>query len=76
MTHTPGHALWVSSRAVLIKDGQVLADSRPDEQISPENLKKLYLICVCVALSETGVSTFVPTDLRAWSANVPSTSSP
>jgi ABC-type cobalamin/Fe3+-siderophores transport system ATPase subunit len=48
---------------VLLKDGQVLADGRPDEQISPENLKKLYRVCVCVAHSETGISAFVPMGL-------------
>ena len=62
-THTPEHALWVSSRVVLIKDGQVLADGRPDEKISPETLKSLYRVCVCVAHNETGVSAFVPTGL-------------
>jgi iron complex transport system ATP-binding protein len=62
-THTPEHALWVSSRVVLIKDGQVIADGRPDEKISPEALKTLYRVCVCVAHSETGVSAFVPTGL-------------
>jgi ABC-type cobalamin/Fe3+-siderophores transport system ATPase subunit len=75
---TPPSTPWVSSRVVWIKDGQVLADSRPDEQISPEDLKKRYHVCmcVCVAHSETGVSAFVPTGLRTWSAKVPSTSSP
>jgi ABC-type cobalamin/Fe3+-siderophores transport system ATPase subunit len=45
-------------------DGQVFADGRPEEKLSPENLKKLYRICVCIAHSETSVSVFVPTGAR------------
>ena len=54
-THTPEHALWVSSRVVLIKDGQVIADGHPDKEISPANIEALYRVRVRVAHSEGGL---------------------
>lgn len=64
-THTPEHALWVSSRVVLIKDGQVIADGKPDDQITPENLERLYRVRVSVTITEAGIPATIPDDLRA-----------
>jgi iron complex transport system ATP-binding protein len=63
-THTPEHALWVSSRVVLIKERQVIADGRPDEQVTPENLERLYRVRVSVTQTESGIPATIPEDLR------------
>jgi len=41
-THSPEHALWVADRAVLIKEGTVMADGKCDEVLNHENLLRLY----------------------------------
>ena len=41
-THFPDHALWISDRVVLLKNGAILADGHPDEIINAENLYALY----------------------------------
>ena len=41
-THSPEHALWVSDRAILVKNGTIIADGRCDDIISSENLFHLY----------------------------------
>lgn len=52
-THSPDHALAVSDRVVMLKDGHVAACGPPDEVITGENLSRLYGIPAVV--SETGV---------------------
>jgi iron complex transport system ATP-binding protein len=64
-THTPEHALWVSSRAVLIKDGKVIADGSPSEQVTAENLERLYRVRVSVTQTEAGIPATIPEDLQA-----------
>jgi len=41
-THSPEHALWVADRAVMIKEGQIVADGPCGEVINTENLHNLY----------------------------------
>jgi len=41
-THSPEHALWIADRAIMIKDGALMADGKCDEVISSENLFHLY----------------------------------
>lgn len=41
-THSPEHALWVADRAIMIKNGVVMADGRCDDIISTNNLFHLY----------------------------------
>lgn len=66
-THTPEHALWVSDRVVMLQNGQVVADGRPRDQITPENLQRLYRVSVTSAMTADGWPAYVPTDfsLRA-----------
>jgi len=41
-THSPEHALWVADRAIMIKNGGIMADGRCDDIISAGNLFHLY----------------------------------
>ena len=41
-THSPEHALWIADRAVMIKEGAVMADGSCDDVVNNENLFRLY----------------------------------
>jgi len=41
-THDPGHAFACADRAVLMKQGRVVADGLPNEAVTPESLHGLY----------------------------------
>jgi iron complex transport system ATP-binding protein len=41
-THSPEHALWVADRAIMIKNGTIMADGKCDNIINNENLFHLY----------------------------------
>lgn len=41
-THFPDHALWISDRVVMLKNGRVIADGRTGEIITSANLYRLY----------------------------------
>ena len=41
-THSPEHALWVADRAIMIKNGSIVADGRCDDIVNSENLLHLY----------------------------------
>ncbi len=41
-THSPEHALWIADRAIMIKNGALMADGKCDEVISSKNLFHLY----------------------------------
>ena len=41
-THSPEHALWIANRAVMIKEGKIVADGPCDDVINTENLFHLY----------------------------------
>ncbi|RQW89415.1 MAG: ABC transporter ATP-binding protein [Geobacter sp.] len=41
-THFPDHALWVADRVIMLKDGSIIADGRPDNVITSESLFALY----------------------------------
>lgn len=51
-THQPSHALTYSNRAVLMRDGVVIADGHPDDVVTGERLSDLYGVPVHV----TGVT--------------------
>jgi iron complex transport system ATP-binding protein len=61
-THTPEHALWVSDRVVMLQNGQVIADGHPRDQITPENLHRLYRVKVTSLMTSDGWPAYVPTD--------------
>ncbi len=41
-THSPEHALWVADRAIMIKDGTIVADGPCNAVVNDANLLKLY----------------------------------
>lgn len=41
-THSPEHALWIADRAVMIKNGVIMADGAAAEIINTKNLLQLY----------------------------------
>lgn len=41
-THSPEHALWIADRAILIKDGAILADGACHDVINTESIFRLY----------------------------------
>ena len=41
-THSPEHALWIADRAIMIKNGSIVADGKCDDVISSENIHRLY----------------------------------
>jgi len=59
-THAPEHALWFSGRVVLLKDGRVIGDGIPSDQLSAENLHRLYQVRVQVARTDGGFLACVP----------------
>jgi iron complex transport system ATP-binding protein len=59
-THFPDHALWVSDRVVLMKEGAVAADGTASEEITAESLYGLYRIPVRVMDAGSGFSVCIP----------------
>lgn len=41
-THFPDHALWVSDRVIMMKQGSIIANGSSDETITRDNLYSLY----------------------------------
>jgi iron complex transport system ATP-binding protein len=41
-THFPDHALWVADRVIMLKSGMIIADGKPDDVMTGENLYELY----------------------------------
>jgi len=41
-THSPEHALWIADRAIMIKDGKIMADGPCERVVNDANLFKLY----------------------------------
>jgi iron complex transport system ATP-binding protein len=48
-THNPDHAFICADRALLLHQGRVLAHGAPQDIVTPENLKTLYGVEVCVS---------------------------
>ena len=61
-THFPDHALLTADRAILLKDGAVLADGRPQQTITRESIFALYRIDVDVVSVDGGGRVCMP----AW----------
>lgn len=59
-THSPDHALWIADRAVMIKNGAIVADGRCDDVISNGNLLLLYNARVSVVKLNGSLRVCVP----------------
>ena len=66
-THFPDHALWVSDRVVMLKEGGVVADGPAAETINKANLYQLYNTRVDVVGLNGGGRICVPHALRRYS---------
>jgi iron complex transport system ATP-binding protein len=62
-THSPEHALWIADRAVLIKNGKIMADGECDHVISDENLFHLYNAKVSVLKLNSSLRVCVPQNI-------------
>jgi iron complex transport system ATP-binding protein len=64
-THSPEHALWIADRAIMIKNGTIMADGPCDEAITAENLFRLYSARVNVVKVNGSLRTCVPETIEA-----------
>jgi iron complex transport system ATP-binding protein len=56
-THSPEHALWIADRAIMIKDGAIIADGPCETVVNDDNLYHLYKARVKVVRAD-GVFNF------------------
>jgi iron complex transport system ATP-binding protein len=63
-THFPDHALWISDRVVMFKQGRVIADGPTAEVITRSNLYRLYNTHVAVLGLNGGGRICMPDALR------------
>lgn len=59
-THYPDHALMVSSRVVMLRDGTVRCDGAPHEVITPLSIEELYDVRVSMLEHPHGMRICIP----------------
>ena len=59
-THAPEHALWIADRVIMMKEGAILSDGRPDEVINAGNLHDLYRTDVRIVDVDGEVKVCIP----------------
>lgn len=64
-THSPEHALWIADRAVMIRDGKIIADGPSEEVVTDTNLFRLYDARVKVVRVPGSFHFCVPEAIRA-----------
>ncbi|GAB6147253.1 ABC transporter ATP-binding protein [Desulfocicer niacini] len=62
-THFPEHAIWISDRVVMLKEGRVVADGDALEVINEENLYLLYHTDIGMADLDQGLRVCVPRNM-------------
>ncbi len=65
-THSPEHALWVADRAIMIKDGNIMADGPCTKVVNRENLFHLYNVAVNVMNVRGSLQVCVPQYINKW----------
>ena len=66
-THFPDHALWVSDRVLLLKQGRIVADENAARAINQENLFRLYGSHISVETLPGGGRICMPQAMRlSW----------
>ncbi|MFH1060739.1 MAG: ABC transporter ATP-binding protein [Pseudomonadota bacterium] len=63
-THFPDHALWVSDRVLLLKEGRLMGDGPAAAVITPENLMRLYGCAIQVEDLAAGGRICMPQAMR------------
>ena len=59
-THYPDHAMMVSTRVIMLRDGTVRADGTPKEVVTPESIAELYDVRVSMHDHPSGMRLCVP----------------
>ncbi|NJL59788.1 MAG: ABC transporter ATP-binding protein [Desulfobacteraceae bacterium] len=62
-THFPDHALWIADRVIMLQNGAVIANGRPDEIMDEETVCRLYNTEIAIVGIGKGVKTCVPQSL-------------
>ena len=62
-THFPEHAIWISNRVVMLKEGRVVADGDALKVINEENLYLLYNTKIGMAALDNGLRVCVPRNM-------------
>jgi iron complex transport system ATP-binding protein len=68
-THSPEHALWIADRAIMIKDGKVMADGPCEEVVNDGNLFALYDARVHVVRTAGSFQFCVPQAIESGKAS-------
>jgi iron complex transport system ATP-binding protein len=66
-THLIDHVSWVGTRAVLLKDGRIIADGSPIGAMNEKNLNTLYGVDVTRCTLMNGMSFYMPKKIRVAS---------
>ena len=59
-THFPEHAFWIADHVVMLQNGSVLADGKPNDVMSEEAIYQLYNTAVSIFTFKGTVVTCVP----------------
>lgn len=68
-THFPDHALWVSDRVLMLKQGRIVADEMAEAVINEKNLFELYNSHICVETLPGGGRICMPQTMREHAAH-------
>jgi iron complex transport system ATP-binding protein len=71
-THFPDHALWFADRVVMMQNGAILADGKPEEVMSEDRLGSLYNAAIAIIRLDSGLRVCVPRSLLKKNINSPS----
>ena len=70
-SHSPEHVLWIADRVIMIKNGRVMADGKPEDIVTSENLYSLYGVNVTIEKVNGSLGVCVPQKIRLHSeANI------
>jgi len=62
-THFPEHAIWISDRVIMLRDGRVMADGEALAVTNEENLYRLYNTSIGVVCTGEGIRVCIPRHL-------------
>ncbi len=66
-THLIDHVSWIGTRAVLLKNGRIIADGSPADKINEKNLNTLYGVDVAQCTLMNGMNFYMPKKIRVAS---------